>query len=132
MECLQCQKELVGKRDTAKYCSDNCRVKWNRKNVTKKDITKVQIQVLYNEILEMVERIKSVPMPNFYDAPPINKHFTDEPPQYLSPKPQIRRSFDYYRQARVECTNDEEWAELKDQILNDDFLSQKQKTLLTN
>ena len=49
----------------------------------------------------------------------------------VSEKPKIRRSFEYYQQARIDCMDIEEWAALKAQIMADDFLTPKQKNLLT-
>lgn len=54
--CLQCDKDISARRETAKFCSDNCKVKWNRKN-GKANVSKVQMQVLYNQILEVVGKI---------------------------------------------------------------------------
>ena len=57
-ECLRCQKEFNAKRESAKFCSTNCRVQYNRVHGKKKAISTVQVQVLYNEILDMVNVVK--------------------------------------------------------------------------
>ena len=49
--CLNCKKEYDNKRDASKFCSAKCRVMYNRKN-PKKTITPVQMQVLYNAVLD--------------------------------------------------------------------------------
>jgi hypothetical protein len=49
-ECLNCKTPYEAKRESSKFCSTNCRVMWNRKN-PKNVITKVQAQVLYNEMM---------------------------------------------------------------------------------
>lgn len=42
------------------------------------------------------------------------------------------RSFENYRQLKVECENEEDWIKLKEEIQNAQNLSIKQKVLLTN
>lgn len=42
----------------------------------------------------------------------------------------ITRSFEYYKQARIDCETEEDWRELKKEILDSD-LPQRQKALLT-
>lgn len=54
--CLSCGKEYVNKRETSKFCSDKCRVSYNRKN-PKTVVTKFQMQVLYNSMLELVDKM---------------------------------------------------------------------------
>jgi hypothetical protein len=129
-ECLQCKKEFDAKRDSAKYCSDNCRVKWNRKNAVKKDISPVQLQVLYNSLLEMVGKINTAALPPFFDAEPPKNLARTEPPIYQKAVIKIKRSFDYYKQARIACQTEEEWIDLKNEILNSD-LSKTDKITLT-
>lgn len=63
MICLKCKKEYDSKRNSSKFCSTSCRVMWNRKNGNKKpkdEVTKFQLQVLYNSIKEMVDKISVV------------------------------------------------------------------------
>jgi hypothetical protein len=55
--CLNCQKEYQNKREASKYCSDKCRVAYNRKH-PQNSVSKTQVQVLYNEMLEMVAIMK--------------------------------------------------------------------------
>jgi hypothetical protein len=58
--CLNCQKEYENKREASKFCSDKCRVAYNRKH-PKNSISKVQMQVLYNQVLELIGSIPSAP-----------------------------------------------------------------------
>jgi len=53
-ECLHCKKEFQEKKETAKYCSDSCRVMFNRNKpkVDKGLSTESKLDVLYNAILE--------------------------------------------------------------------------------
>ena len=52
--CLMCQNLFTYKKPSAKFCSVNCRVLWNRKNGKRKEITVIQMQVLYNSILKLL------------------------------------------------------------------------------
>lgn len=59
-QCLNCEKEYEAVRDTSKYCSDNCKVKWHRGNSDKnkeKPITKFQLQTLYNSVKFLVDEL---------------------------------------------------------------------------
>ena len=53
-ECLNCNNSFESKRESAKYCSDKCRVQWNRKNPKKeKGLTELQqMKVMYNSLIE--------------------------------------------------------------------------------
>lgn len=52
--CLNCQKEYQNKRAASKFCSDKCRVMYNRKHPKVGVVSPLQMQVLYNAVLEMV------------------------------------------------------------------------------
>lgn len=80
-DCLNCEKKFKEKRETAKFCSTNCRVKWHKKNGKKKKeaISEVQMQVLYNSILAAVEKIgtqNGLPSPV---GVVVNQQIRDEP-----------------------------------------------------
>lgn len=69
-----------------------------------------------------------------FDGSNTKIHTIDEPlsfdkmkSAYLKPA----RSFDSYRQARIDCESQEQWLALKEEIMNDVNLSTKQKSLLT-
>lgn len=62
MKCLNCEKEFTAKRETAKYCSTNCRVKWHKKHGSKKGVSEIQVQVLYNSMLEMFSKFNKFPI----------------------------------------------------------------------
>jgi predicted nucleic acid-binding Zn ribbon protein len=57
MECLNCKKEFEPKRPHGKFCSDKCRVAYNRANPQNK-VTNIQMQVLYAEMLKMASEFK--------------------------------------------------------------------------
>lgn len=127
MECLNCKKEFKEKRGTAKYCSVNCRVAWNKKNGNKKPISGIQTQVLYNAVLEMVNKISDLTKgTNLIE--PFKQPQTNYP--INTQKHNIIRSYEYYFQAKRNCENEDDWAKIKEEILNSDLTS-KQKALLT-
>lgn len=135
--CEQCGNEFKNKRESARFCSDSCRVKWNRKNPKKDAIKPFQMQVLYNEMVELISemKVKLQEQPIVFDSPPKpTNYFNDEPKQWAEPKKEfkIKRTFENYQQLRIDCENEDEWLKLKEDILNVDHLSQKQKALLTN
>lgn len=138
MKCLKCEKEFIPKRETAKFCSTNCRVKWHVKN---KDATKsIQDKVVEKELLETIaefkELIKTTKInfsqitPSSYDGAKNTVHYLDEVAMFPK-KPLIRRSFENYQQLKLDCESIEAWEILKSEILVSD-LSSKQKALLTS
>lgn len=58
-ECLNCNNLFEKKRESAKYCSDKCRVQWNRKNPKKeKGLTELQqMKVMYSTLIEKIETL---------------------------------------------------------------------------
>lgn len=132
MICLGCQKEFKGKQ-TAKFCSVNCRVKKCRdkkRNQPKKpDMEKASMTVLINQILDRLDKVEFKPVnQKSYDAPKLSNLTYDEPGQWQ--KSDILKDYDYYKQKRKDCDNDSDWFELKEEILNSD-LPKKEKVLLT-
>lgn len=67
--CLNCKKDFEPKRPHAKFCSDKCRVAWNRANPQGK-VTKLQMQSLYNEILELARKMQEGD--NIRSTPPLS------------------------------------------------------------
>ena len=59
-ECLNCTKEYEPKRETSKFCSTSCRVRWHQKNSKGKNkVTPQNMQELYNAVLNAVNSINS-------------------------------------------------------------------------
>lgn len=88
-KCLKCEKIYQPKKTTSKFCSDSCRVMWNRgKEKKQKDVSQ---QVLINTILEKLSKVNFVPVPEGgYDG----KRFvgnSDEAPKYNIPKEQVEQ-----------------------------------------
>lgn len=82
-KCLHCKKEYEPKKDTSKYCSDSCRVMWNRKNGSKgvKVNKDVQMQVLVSTLMEKLDKVVFVQptTPESFDGPDLGKISYDEP-----------------------------------------------------
>jgi hypothetical protein len=57
MKCLQCDNEFEHKRETAKFCSDKCKVKWHRKNPKKGAVAKFELMTLYNEFKAAIQNL---------------------------------------------------------------------------
>lgn len=56
-KCINCNKDYEATKPTRRYCSDSCRVMWNRKN-GKKDVSeKVAMKVLINQLIEKLDKV---------------------------------------------------------------------------
>lgn len=129
-ECLNCKKGFEQKKETKKFCSDSCRVMWNRKHGKKGAIKPIQMQVLYNSILEAVGKINSLGGVNIPSAPLSDQNQALNTYQSNSTKPVIRRSYEYYVQEKLACETMDEWEILKSKIEDDPYLTLKQKNFL--
>lgn len=130
--CLNCENEYEPKRAASKFCSDNCRVKYHRKHGKKNSVSKFQLDVLYNSLLGLAERIEK-------GLPSVQQEFKE---RQLSnslnglsnlgsvPKIKIRRTFENFVTLKRECECEEDWLKLRQEIENADNLSQKQIHLL--
>jgi predicted nucleic acid-binding Zn ribbon protein len=58
-ECLYCKEPFEAKTDRRKFCSDSCRVMYNRKHGRQDQIKPFQVQALYNEMMEALAKLKS-------------------------------------------------------------------------
>jgi hypothetical protein len=129
-ECLHCKKEFEPKRKNGKYCSANCRVSYFREHGKKDVMSPNLLQAVFNQVLETLSEIKKQHTPITQPTHiyiPQNEHITVS---YKEPQ-KIRRSYDWYRQARIDCTSNDDWAELRQMIEADEFLTDNQKFNLT-
>jgi hypothetical protein len=131
MKCLKCEKEFEQKRNTAKFCSVSCRVGWHRMFGKKNLVTTIQMQVLYNEMMEAVAEIKRGGV-----LKPINETWQGNQ-QYAQTGNLVKkqasgvvRTYAWYLQAKIDCQTSEDWLELSGQIDQDPSLTQKQKDSL--
>ena len=86
--CLNCNKGFEAKRPHAKFCSDKCRVTYNRAHPTQA-MEKWLLQSLYNAILELVDTIQYAAPKEVYDgleSPPV---VHDEPLKFVKPVPKV-------------------------------------------
>lgn len=126
-ECLHCKNRYESSKDFSKFCSTKCRVAYNRKN-PKQSLNKVQVQVLYNAIMERLGQIEYKPTTGAsFDG---KKNIpNDDPLTFQAPKIALK-SFDYYRMAKKELNDEEDWLKMKIEIQKATHLTEKQKNLL--
>jgi len=122
-ECLHCKKPFQQKRENAKFCSTSCRVMWNRKNgnKTKDVIQPFQMQVLYNSLLDAINKLGT----NNQLPPVIGAVITETKPLVSNNK-----SFQQYMNEISDLEYDQEFKDKATEIQSDTNLSQKQKDLL--
>ena len=130
MKCLNCQKEFEPKRkDTAKFCSATCRVRYNRVN-PKDKVTKVQMQVLYNTMMERLGQIEyKAATEASYDGKKLDKITYDEPGQWQEPNPKtyIKRTPAHWVDLRRDCTDADQYAKWLENLENDPYLTAREK-----
>jgi hypothetical protein len=120
-ECLSCKVDISKRAESTKFCSTKCRVSYHRKNGKTKSISPIQAQVLYNAIMEKIST-----MGNNAQINRVETIFSTPEPQ----APKIIRSFEYYQQQKLNCESMEDWVNIKQMIIEDPNLTQKQKNLL--
>lgn len=130
--CLNCQKEFEYKRAAAKFCSDKCRVAYNRKH-PKEGVTKLQMQVLYNSILDAVNQINAKNGQPEAIAVVFKPQETPQQSNY-NPVPKVAAEaiMRKYVADRMDLTCEEEYLSWLEKLNNDDRLSPKQKELVKN
>lgn len=136
IKCLKCEKEFEPKRETAKFCSDSCRVMWHRKNGKNRPVTKTQVQVLYSMALSALTELKNhkpAELPadylNVTKIGVLGQDGTVKPLSFSAPQTALK-SFEQWQRAKVECENEDDWEKIKAGIEAATNLTQKQKNLL--
>lgn len=134
IKCLKCHKEFEPKRETAKFCSNSCRVGYHRKHGKSDKVKPYQMQAIYNAVLGLIEVTKqqSVSLPaDFKNVQKIGVLNTDGTIEPLNlTKPKILRSFAYYEATIIECQTMDDYAPLRAEIEAADHLTQREKTIL--
>jgi len=129
MNCIQCNKEFEAKRETAKFCSDKCKMQWHRKH-PKKTVTKFDIQVLYNEFKAAIQEL-----PKMQYITPISQkdevaqYNTTHQNQFTGVETIKTKSFQEYMNEIAELDTPYEY-EMKTKEIQASSLSEKQKNLL--
>jgi len=127
MICLNCNIDFNPKRPTAKFCSDNCRVKYHRKHGKKEAIKPFQMQALYNEIKEMVGRISVQDLNK-----PTNQIQPFQQPQtnYVASAVKQRKSPQEWVIEKREIEDPEIYRKWVKELEEDPYLSTKEKSLI--
>ena len=123
-KCLNCQKEYVPKRSYSKYCSDSCRVAYFRKNGKKDAIKPLQLQVLYNAMLEMLQKGGNLPIKNIDTPIAINNSNTNK---VVVSRNEIKRSPANWVELRRECQDADEYNQWLEDLENDIHLTLLEK-----
>lgn len=74
-QCLNCQNDFEYKREAAKFCSDLCRVQYNRKNPKKTTPVSPCMQEMFNSIMAGINAINA----KNGQPPAVAAVFTKEP-----------------------------------------------------
>ena len=133
--CLQCKKDFESKREAGKFCSTSCRVMWNRKNGKKgeKGLTELQqMKVMYNSLMEKIDKISLPQMPLSEMMAPLtekNAAFKGIIPQIeQKPKIDIKRTPAHWVELRRECETADDYAKWLEDLENDTFLTTREKS----
>lgn len=122
-ECFHCKNEFSPKKDSAKYCSDNCRVLAYQKRVRNGESgsglsMRAKIDIIFNKVQNFnFEKPKSV--------------------QFNSPPPSLKqvnfiKDFTYYAKKIRECEIQDDYIILKNEITTAPNLTSKQRQVLLN
>jgi hypothetical protein len=132
-QCLNCQNDFEYKREAAKFCSDKCRAAYNRAH-PEKQVTKLQMQSLYNAVLEAVEKIQYAAPQKEYDSPRLPPTMQDEPLKFAKPVPKVAADaiMRKYVEDRRDCTCEEEFRTWFERLDADERLTSRQKELVKN
>lgn len=93
MKCLaeDCKNEIESKTGRRKFCSDACKMKHFRKHGKKGVVTKIDVQMLFNDFKASVQdftaKINSGVSPVILDSPKNSRIINDELSQWQEPKP---------------------------------------------
>lgn len=132
-QCLECNKEFEPKREHGKFCSDRCRISYNRKH-PKGSVTQIQVQVLYNAFMDAISKIQYSAPKESYDSPK-KPYMQDEPDNYTEipkflPKVAVEAIKRKYVEDKRDCTCDEEYLSWLQRLEADNRLTTKDKELI--
>lgn len=132
-ECLNCKKEFEAKKDTAKYCSDSCRVMWNRSPLNKKEkgLTDLQqMKVMYNSLMEKIDKLS---FPTIQVQPSAKLVSFDGIVHQVEEKQQNARQSRtpaHWVELRRECESADDYAKWLQDLESDIFLTTREKSLI--
>jgi hypothetical protein len=131
-QCLNCQNDFEYKREAAKFCSDKCRAAYNRAH-PEKQITKLQLQSLYNAVLEAVEKIQYAAPQKEYNSPKLPPTMQDEPLSFGKQRQQTELpTFQSLLNGMADLVFADDKEEYAHKIHAATHLSDKQRELLFN
>lgn len=91
--CLHCKKIFTPKREAGKFCSDKCRVTWNRVHgKAKKDDSKLDL--LIKAVSELRNKIEYAPITQAsFDGKLAGIYIADEMGQWADPEPEKPKTY---------------------------------------
>lgn len=130
MKCLteDCDNEFESKTGRRKFCSDACKMRYFRKHGKKDSVSLMQVQVLYNAVLDMVGKINYGVTPTLLDGKRDSFAKMDEVGLWVSPKPDTK-SFQQFMNELPELETEHEYR-TKAAEIEASGLTKKQKDLL--
>jgi hypothetical protein len=126
-QCLNCKKEFEYKRDSAKFCSDKCRAAYNRTH-PQQMVSKVQLQVLYNEMLELIKKAQLSPQQPYFGVATNDGVKWGQTQDTV--KIRLKRPFLTLQALINECQSMEEYEPLRVEIEEADHLTRREKDIL--
>lgn len=129
-ECLKCKADISARHEKAKFCSDSCRVMWNRnpKNKKEKGLTELQqMRVMYNALMEKIEQLS---FPPIY-APVVEQKTTFNgfiPSEEEKPRLSLKRTPAHWVELRRDCQTADDYAKWLEDLENDTFLTAREKS----
>ena len=125
-ECLHCKKGFEPKKPTRKFCSDSCRVMYHRKHGKQDTVSKVQMQVLYNSLMDKIEQMASQPI-SVLPPTQIASFNGVISSTTVTPKVGIKRTPAHWVELRRDCETADDYAKWLSDLDADQFLTTREK-----
>lgn len=128
--CEKCGKAFNPKKDTAKYCSDSCRVMACRNRQKKGAVTTSQLQVVYNAILDLLASSRVELPTNLVSGKSDSLLHSNGS---VTPFTMTRqKTVEEWIAAKREIPDNDEYQRWLSELEADQYLSSKQKSLIKN
>jgi hypothetical protein len=136
-ECLKCKADISERHEKAKFCSNSCRVMWNRKN--KGIVKSVQISVLHNEAMEALAEMKKIQSQISFDllmfgqarkdGKPLVEGITPDTKFSVEPvkRMALKRTPAHWVELRRDCQTADDYAKWLEDLEADTFLTIREK-----
>jgi len=131
MKCLteDCANEIENKTGRRKFCSNACKMRYFRKHGKKDSVSPMQVQVLYNAVLDMVGKINYGVNPILNDTPITAKHIYQYPLDEKDCFKPTQKTFQQFMNELSELETEHEYR-TKAAEIEASGLTKKQKDLL--